>query len=397
MKNTLYLECYSGISGDMTVAALLDLGADEDTLLQGLSSLNIDGYKIKISHTIKCGIKAKDFDVILEEHDSHNHDNQEHHLHRNIEDINEIILSSNMNQDAKDMALKTFGIIAEAEAKVHGKSIEEVHFHEVGAVDSIVDIVAAAICIDNLNIGQVIVSPIYEGHGHVKCQHGIIPVPVPAVVEIAKKENLQLKLTDTKGEMVTPTGLALVAALKTRDKLPKAYTIEKIGIGAGKKDFSKANILRAYIIESIIEDSEDKVIILQCNIDDMTGEELGFALEAILEEGALDANFTPIFMKKSRPAYELTVICTEEDVARLKKMIFKQTTTLGIRTIPSTRSVMERNITTFSSSLGEVRIKEAKYEDIDKKTVEYEDAKKIAKEQDLSIGEVFRRIYSELD
>lgn len=381
----------------MTVAALLDLGADEDTLLQGLSSLNIDGYKIKISHTIKCGIKAKDFDVILEEHDSHNHDNQEHHLHRNIEDINEIILSSNMNQDAKDMALKTFGIIAEAEAKVHGKSIEEVHFHEVGAVDSIVDIVAAAICIDNLNIGQVIVSPIYEGHGHVKCQHGIIPVPVPAVVEIAKKENLQLKLTDTKGEMVTPTGLALVAALKTRDKLPKAYTIEKIGIGAGKKDFSKANILRAYIIESIIEDSEDKVIILQCNIDDMTGEELGFALEAILEEGALDANFTPIFMKKSRPAYELTVICTEEDVARLKKMIFKQTTTLGIRTIPSTRSVMERNITTFSSSLGEVRIKEAKYEDIDKKTVEYEDAKKIAKEQDLSIGEVFRRIYSELD
>ncbi|RBP58594.1 hypothetical protein DES36_12219 [Alkalibaculum bacchi] len=389
MKNILYLECYSGISGDMTVAALLDLGADEETLLQGLKSLNIDGYKIKISQTSKCGICAKDFNVILEEH------HKQHHFHRNIKDINQIISSSNITQNAKEIALKTFKIIAEAEAKVHGKSIEEVHFHEVGAIDSIVDIVAVAICIDNLKIEQVIVSPIYEGHGHVKCQHGIIPVPVPAVVEIAKGENLQLKLTDTEGEMVTPTGAAIVAALKTRNQLPKNYIIEKIGIGAGKKDFPKANILRAYILQAI-DNNEDQVILLRCNIDDMTGEELGFALEVIIEEGALDANFTPIFMKKNRPAYELTVICKEEDHTRLKKVIFKYTTTLGIRAIPSTRSIMKRTITNFSSTLGEVKIKEAKYEDITKRTIEYEDAKKIAKEHNLSVGEVFRTIYSEL-
>lgn len=373
----------------MTVASLLDLGANEESLLQGLESLNVDGYKMKISQTSKCGIGAKDFNVILEEHHKH------HHIHRNIKDINEIILSSNITQNAKEIALKTFKIIAEAEAKVHGKSIEEVHFHEVGAVDSIVDIVAVAICIDNLNIGQVVVSPIYEGHGHVKCQHGMIPVPVPAVVEIAKRKNLQLKLTDTEGEMVTPTGAAIAAALKTMDQLPKNYTIEKIGIGAGKKDFPKANILRAYIIQAI-EDNEDQVILLQCNIDDMTGEELGFALEAIMEEGALDANFTPIFMKKNRPAYELNVICKEEDHTKLKKAIFKHTTSLGIRTIPSTRSIMKRTIKNFPSTLGEVRIKEAKYEEITKRTIEYEDAKKIAREQDLSVGEVFRTIYSEL-
>ena len=438
MKNTLYLECFSGISGDMTVAALLDLGVDEEILLKGLKSLNIDGYKIKIANTSKCGITAKDFDVILDEsiahneqdyhhhhthshqsHQNHEHQNHEHHthehhthehknhehhthyhdpnhVHRNIDDISEIITNAKITLRAKEIALKIFILIARAEAKVHGKSIEEVHFHEVGAVDSIVDIVATAICIDELNIGQVIVSPLSEGYGHVECQHGIIPVPVPAVVEIAKESGLQLKLTDTLGEMVTPTGAAIVAALKTSDQLPMTYTIKKVGIGAGKKDFPKANILRAFIIDDTVGDSEDNVFYLQCNIDDMTGEEMGFALEIFLEEGALDATFTPIYMKKNRPAYELTVICKAEDSKKFKKLLFKHTTTLGIRAIPLTRTLMKREKIDFQSTLGKVKIKEANYEDIVKKTVEYEDAKRLAKEYDLSISEVLKTIYSEI-
>lgn len=280
----LYLECYSGISGDMTVAALLDLGVDEDVLKNALDSLKLDGYNIKIGRTSKCGIDACDFDVILDseehhrdhhdhehkDHHTHSHDHEhnhdhthehsheqehhhDHHEHRNIIDIYKIIDESGISNRAKTISKKIFDIVAIAESKAHGLPVEEVHFHEVGAVDSIVDIVAVAVCLDELGIEEVVVSDIYEGSGHVRCQHGIIPVPVPAVVNIAMDNSLTLKITDAKGEMVTPTGAAIVAAIKTRDYLPESYKINKIGIGAGKKDFEKANILRAYIIE----DSQD--------------------------------------------------------------------------------------------------------------------------------------------
>lgn len=255
-KETLYLECYSGISGDMTVAALLDLGASEEALRKSLDSLNVDGYEIEIGRTTKCGIDACDFDVILEHEHHHHHDhdhdhNHDHHdhEHRNINDILEIIDKAEISERAKSISKDIFNIVAKAESKAHGIDIDKVHFHEVGAIDSIVDIIAVAVCIDDLDIDDVIVSEMYEGRGHVKCQHGIIPVPVPAVANIVVDNSLDIRITDTMGEMVTPTGAAIAAALKTRDFLPESYKIKKIGIGAGKKDFPKANILRAYIIE----------------------------------------------------------------------------------------------------------------------------------------------------
>lgn len=246
----LYLECYSGISGDMTVSALLDLGVDQEVLKKALESLNVGGYKIEIGRRQKCGIDACVFDVILEgEEHHHEHTHDHHHVHRNIKDIYEIINHSQITDRAKTLSKKIFEVVAKAEAKAHNLPIEEVHFHEVGAVDSIVDIVATAVCIDKLGITEVVVSELYEGRGHVHCQHEILPVPVPAVVNIAIEHALNMKITDVQGELVTPTGAAIAAVLKTKDFLPASYKIKNIGIGSGKKELPKANILRAYIIE----------------------------------------------------------------------------------------------------------------------------------------------------
>ena len=285
MPNKLYLECYSGISGDMTVAALLDLGADQQVLLEGLESLNLPGYQLKIGRVKKNGIDACDFDVILDEpehhhdhdhehhhdhdhehhhdhehehphdhehehHHEHDHDHHHHHdhVHRNIGDIFAIIDQSKISDRAKQTAKDIFRIIAAAESKAHGIAEDQVHFHEVGAVDSIVDIVSAAICLDNLDITEAVVSDLYEGCGYVHCQHGLMPVPVPAVVNIAADNALRLRLTQTRGEMITPTGAAIAAYLSKGGKLPESFVIEKIGLGAGKKDFATANILRAFLI-----------------------------------------------------------------------------------------------------------------------------------------------------
>ena len=299
MPNKLYLECYSGISGDMTVAALLDLGADQQVLLEGLESLNLPGYQLKIGRVKKNGIDACDFDVILDEpehhhdhdhehhhdhdhehhhdhehdhehehhhdhdhehhhdHDHehhHDHDHEHHHhhdhVHRNIGDIFAIIDQSKISDRAKQTAKDIFRIIAAAESKAHGIAEDQVHFHEVGAVDSIVDIVSAAICLDNLDITEAVVSDLYEGCGYVHCQHGLMPVPVPAVVNIAADNALRLRLTQTRGEMITPTGAAIAAYLSKGGKLPESFVIEKIGLGAGKKDFATANILRAFLIRA---------------------------------------------------------------------------------------------------------------------------------------------------
>ena len=307
MPNKLYLECYSGISGDMTVAALLDLGADQQVLLEGLESLNLPGYQLKIGRVKKNGIDACDFDVILDEpenHHDHDHEHEHHHehhhdhehehhhdhdhehhhdhdhehhhdhdhehhhdhdhehhhdhdhehhhhhdhVHRNIGDIFAIIDQSKISDRAKQTAKDIFRIIAAAESKAHGIAEDQVHFHEVGAVDSIVDIVSAAICLDNLDITEAVVSDLYEGCGYVHCQHGLMPVPVPAVVNIAADNALRLRLTQTRGEMITPTGAAIAAYLSKGGKLPESFVIEKIGLGAGKKDFATANILRAFLI-----------------------------------------------------------------------------------------------------------------------------------------------------
>lgn len=281
MEQMLYLECYAGISGDMFVASLLDLGVETDYLLSNLQTLPLEGYKINISRVKKMALDACDFNVILdidnhdhdmeylyEENHHHEHEHEHghahehhtheehnethhhhHHEHRNLSDITAIIDNSQLTDNAKAIARKIFQIIAEAEAKAHGTSVEKVHFHEVGAVDSIVDIAAAAICLDKLNITQVACSPLSEGKGFVNCQHGAIPIPVPAVVNIASAHNLKLHFTGAKGEFITPTGAAIIAAIKTDDVLPENFTIEKVGVGAGKRQYDIPNVVRAMIIK----------------------------------------------------------------------------------------------------------------------------------------------------
>ena len=421
MENkTLYLECFSGISGDMTVAALLDLGADKNVLLHALESLNIQGFKIRIGRTIKCGIDACDFDVILDSEVKHSHNHtkpvtkksvssssfkmspgvkakvsvQVHsHEHRNLQDINRIIDNSGITPTAKRMAKKIFEVVAIAEAKAHGLGINDVHFHEVGAVDSIVDIVAVAVCIDNLAINDVIVSEMYEGTGHVRCQHGILPVPVPAVLNILSSNSLPIKITDTVGEMITPTGAAIAAALRTKEGLPDKYTIKGIGLGAGKKDFPKANVLRAYLIEEAKPSKTmDQVWLLETNLDDCTGENLGFVMEKLLTEGAKDVYYTPIFMKKNRPAYKLSIICYDADKIRLEAIVFRNTTSIGIRSIKMERDILERESISIMTEFGMVRVKVTTFEGEKSYSPEYEDIRSACLNHNLSYNEVYDRI-----
>ena len=418
MAKTLYLECYSGISGDMTVGALLDLGADQRLLEEQLRSLPVSGFEIEISRVKKSGLDACDFRVILDkEHENHDHDNEylyghghkhehEHHhhhahthdhIHRGLPEIREIILHSGITERAKKTALAIFQVLAEAEAKAHGTSIDEVHFHEVGAVDSIVDIVAAAVCLENLAVDEVIVPELYEGRGTVRCQHGIIPVPVPAVVHIAGEHGITLHMTDTEAELVTPTGAAIVAAVRTADRLPKRYKILRTGMGAGKRDYGRASILRGMLIEPDTEEAADFVYKLESNIDDCTGEALGYVMDRLFEAGARDVNYIPVYMKKNRPAYQLNVLCSEETVPRIEEIIFKETTTIGIRRVRMERTVMRREIRTLTTSLGEAKVKVCRSgsADIIRVYPEYESAADISREKKLPYQDVWRQLQKE--
>lgn len=441
--NKLYLECYSGISGDMTVGALLDLGADKIVLENALNSLPIDGFEIKISKVSKSGLDACDFDVILDEdnhdhdmeylhgeedshvHDKHIHhhnhggeDSHEHihhhedinhtyshehkhehhhghgHSHRNISQILDVIDHAEITKNAKKIASDIFTILAKAEAKAHGVSIEEVHFHEVGAVDSIVDIVAVAVCIDNLNINEVIVSPLYEGTGFIRCQHGVIPVPVPAVCEIVRDNDIDLKITNYEGEFVTPTGAAIVAAIKTSDKLPDKFKIEKIGIGAGKREYEKAGILRSMLIKDTSSKSHS-IYKLESNIDDCSGEALGYVVEKLLSEGARDVHFIPVFMKKNRPAYQLNVICREEDIEKFEQIIFEETTTIGIRKQKIEMTMLKTELKIIDTSLGKAQVKICDLKNEKRIYPEYNSIVEICKKSGKSYQEIYQFIINE--
>jgi hypothetical protein len=255
----------------------------------------------------------------------HHHPQQEKkthsHANRGLPEIVELINQALITDYAKALAIRIFSIIADAEAKAHGVDRERVHFHEVGAVDSIVDIVAVAVCLDNLDVREVIVPEVYEGRGFVRCQHGTIPIPVPAVTHIAASHQLNLHITSTEGEMITPTGAAIVAAIKTSDQLPKQFTIEKTGIGAGKRTYDRPSLLRAMLITDKTQKNEG-IYKLETNIDDCGGEILGFVMERLFEAGARDVHYMPVYMKKNRPAYLLNVICTKADIETLEQIIF---------------------------------------------------------------------------
>lgn len=436
---TLYLECQSGISGDMTAAALIDLGADKEVLNRALKSLNVDGFEIEISRVKKSGIDACDFHVILDaEHENHDHDmeylygehhhhsheakvhthhHEEHghhehaaetghehhhdhghghsHAHRGLPEILHIIHHADMTETAKQTAEKIFTVLGKAEAKAHGMPVSEVHFHEVGAVDSIADIVAAAVCLDNLGITEVIVTELYEGQGTIRCQHGLMPVPVPAVANIVQEHQMILHQTQTEGELVTPTGAAIVAAVRTKSRLPRQYTVRKIGIGAGKREYDRPGILRAMLIEEPEKVEEESIWKLESNIDDCSGEVLGYVMDRLFETGARDVHYTPVFMKKNRPAYQLNVICSEEKIPELEQIIFRETTTIGIRRLQVERTVLRRRTEEVDTSLGRAAVKVCGFGSEERVYPEYESVAKISREQNLPYQEVWNQILKE--
>ncbi len=433
-KKILYLECESGISGDMTAAALLDLGADEEVLRRAIQSLPVSGYELRISRVKKSGLDMCDFDVRLDhEHENHDHDMEylhghahahggehshfhghshtqaeghphahgeapgpsraygENHEHRGMQEIRRILEQGDLTPGARRTALRIFQILAEAEARAHGVPEDQVHFHEVGAVDSIVDITAAAVCLDNLNIGQVIIPSLKEGSGTIRCQHGVLPVPVPTVANIASAYELPLHMTGIRGELVTPTGAAISAAVRTSGTLPESFRVKKVGMGAGKRDYEVPGFLRAMIIEPVSE-NRDRIMKLETNVDDCSGECLGHTLNRLMDAGARDAHFIPVYMKKNRPGYQLNVICSPEDAPRLEQIIFEETTTIGIRRMLMERSVMDREIRTVRTPLGEAKIKICRYRDVEKRFPEYESVTALCRASGRSYQEVYRMV-----
>lgn len=487
MGKTLYLETSSGISGDMFVAAMIDLGADPEVLERALNSIPADGFMVEISSVKKSGIACCDFNVILdaahENHDhdmaylygpapvssaapqeeahhchchedeeahhchcheeeeahhchchedeeaphchcyedeeahhchcheeeeahhchchegeeSHHHHDHEHYHHhgRHLAEILDIIDATDMTDSAKALAGKMFHIVAEAESLAHHMPLEEVHFHEVGAIDSIVDIIAAAVTFDSLGITDVIIPCLTEGRGTVRCQHGVLPVPVPATMNIIEAYDMPLTIMEAKGEYVTPTGAAIAAAICTTHQLPKAFRIVRTGLGAGKRAYTeRTNILRAYLIEgNAMEEGKDEIVKLETDIDDSTGEALGYTIDRLMQAGALDVHYSPVYMKKNRPAWELTVICKKSRMEEIEDIIFKETTTIGIREFPSVmRSILHRNQKQVETPFGIAEVKEVALPGERRFYPEYESVKAIAEKNHLPFAEVYHLV-----
>ncbi len=420
----LLLECYSGISGNMFIGALLDLGVPFEYLKNEIDKLNIHGYELVYKKVDKLGIDSTYFNVKLledehhthehchnhehnedlnedkhdhgdehehshhHEHDQDNHGHHHSHVHRNLNDIKTIINGSDLSDYVKENSLKIFEYIAMAESKIHGKSIDEVHFHEVGAIDSIIDAVGASVCLEYLKVNTIYASNIYKGHGFVNCAHGLFPVPAPATLEILNETPFELKQSVVESELITPTGAALLATFAK--PLMSSYKSIKTSYGAGTKDFEIPNVLRISEIE--LKESKNKktneIFLLETNLDDISGENLGFFMELCMNEGALDVFYTPIYMKKNRPAYKLSVITKRINIKSMAKLIFKHTTSIGVRFTKYRRFEMDRTFEDIDTKYGKVTKKILKYEDIEKESYEYEDLKKIATENNISIEEV---------
>lgn len=425
----LYLDCSCGIAGDMLVGALLDLGGEgaRAALLAALDTLPVEGFSIRISRASKAGIDCCDFDVVLDAlHDGRDHDmeflhgrghegDREHghgcehgngcegghesdhghghgHVHRSLDDILRILDASALSDRARSLAAKTFGILARAEAKAHGVALEDVHFHEVGAVDSIVDI-AAAVLVDYLGIERVCVPVLADGRGTIRCQHGVIPVPVPATVNVCAAHGLPLASRAIEGELVTPTGAALVAALEPRFELPGRYVVRRVGAGAGKRAYEAPSLVRALLIEEAPAPARgacgDRVAKIECDIDDATGEHLAYAAERLREAGALEVHWLPIFTKKGRPAYQLQVVCAPEAAAALEELVLRETTTIGLRRQLMERVVLPRSMERVDTAWGEISVKRVELPDGSSRVApEYEEVAAAARRAGVSFAAV---------
>lgn len=434
----LYLDGSCGISGDMTVAALLNLGASREKMDAAIAGLGLEGVHVHVENSKSYSIAGLSFAVHVHGHDAdHVHSHEEgyvehcetkddrrktiecheghhHHEHRHLSEVYEILdraaNAGAVTPRALETAKKIFRIIAEAEAKAHGVPVEEVHFHEVGAVDSIVDILAVAVLADDLGIENCIVTGFNEGSGFVETQHGMLPIPVPAVAHIAEAAGIALHITETKGEMVTPTGAGIVAALRTQETLPAGYKILKSGIGLGKRDFGRANFLRAQIIEDSASDKcgdatsgttgsaalDCNVFQIEANIDDSTPEELGYAMDKLFEAGARDVHFIPCYMKKNRMGTLLCALADSEHLAAVERAIFLHTSTVGVRRFPVERTCMARSTFEVETEFGKVRVKKSVLGGIEKIKPEFDDLKACADKAGVPIREIQKAVEKKL-
>ena len=477
--STLYLEPFSGLSGDMLNALLLDLGADRKHLEEALKTISLDGYHLHVDRIAKSSIWGTDFDVHMEHgekdhgiagdfdhhhhhhdhehghehhhehehehthahshaheehthahthshehtHEQHDHDHHHEHEHthdghshehthshhhhhgevRGLKEIETIILSSGVSDFVKEKSLEVFRDIAQAEANVHQMPVEEIHFHEVGATDSIIDIMSFFILWETLDIDAVYSTAVTEGSGTITVAHGVMPVPVPAVMQLRLRTAIPFSQDfDIHTELVTPTGLALFKAIRPVCAQPSNLTATKVGYGFGKRDTGKFNALRGTLLEKstlshqVVTSNNDEIIQIDTTIDDQSGEELGYIMSLLLEEGALDVHYTPVYTKKNRPATHLTLLIQEGDLERFTAILFEQTSTIGFRYQNVQRKVMTRTFETQQTSLGAVKVKKNQYGTFTKSTLEYEDCARIAHETGLSIQAVYQQLTKEL-
>jgi hypothetical protein len=381
-------DCFSGISGDMNLGAMIDLGVDKTYLINELNKLNLKGWELNVQKDQRHGISGTKVTVKQTRHE---------HAHRHLSDIEKIIDDSTLDKNTKDLSKKIFMQIAVAEAKVHDISLDHVHFHEVGAVDSIIDVVGAAICYNVLKVDGVHVSTVELGGGFVKCDHGKLPVPAPATAEIIK--GLPVKKGGVDFEATTPTGAAILAALGTDFSAGLPLKIEKTAYGVGQKDNPDVpNLLRVFLGETITDsDPGHDAVLLECNIDDMNPEFFEYISEKLFKSGASDVFFTNIIMKKGRPGIILNLICEKEAADELKKIIFTESTSLGIRTFPFRKDTLSRHFETIETIYGEVKIKRSFYKgnEVSCKP-EYDDCKRIAAERAIPLKEVYNKVLAEI-
>lgn len=429
----LYLDCSMGAAGDMLTAALYELVEDKHAFMHKMQDLGLPGIEMKAVPSVKCGITgthmqvfvhgkeemSEDVDVTLvkredhhsqeENHHDHHHHNYEEHGHHHhhhgtgMHEIKHILSHLSVSEKVRNDVIAVYEQIANAECEVHGKSMEEIHFHEVGTMDAVTDVTAVCLLMEELQIDKVIASPIHVGSGQVKCAHGILPVPAPATAKILK--DIPIYGGTIKGELCTPTGAALLKHFVTEFGPMPMMKMEQIGHGMGNKDFEAANCVTAYLGETSdikmnkgqddynrVNSNKDCISELSCNIDDMTAEEIGFSMEELLKSGALDVFTTPIGMKKGRPATMLTCLCKSNQEEEMSILMLKCTNTIGVRVTKKERYVLDRQTISVETSFGTVRKKISKGYGITKEKWEYEDLAAIARKENLTLSEVKRNI-----
>lgn len=404
---TLYLECGMGAAGDMLTAALLELIADRQGFVDQVNSLGLPGVRVETEPSVKCGITGTHMKVTVagkeeesldasdhdhhhdhdheheHEHD-HEHEHHHHHHHASMADIEALIDGLTVSDRVKADAKAVYALIADAESKVHGHPVSEIHFHEVGTMDAVTDVVSVCMLMEEIAPDQVCASPVHVGSGYVRCMHGILPVPAPATALIL--EGIPTYGGQVQGELCTPTGAALLKHFVSRFGDRPVMKTRAIGYGMGKKDFPRANCVRAFLGEC--EGQREAITRLECNLDDMTGEDIGFAMEQLFLAGARDVYTQPVGMKKSRPAVLLSVICLPDDADRLAQVMMRHTTTLGIRRQDMSRYVLDRRTETVPTAYGDVRVKVASGMGVNRAKPEYDDVAALARQHGIPLAEI---------